>query len=85
MPLLAGDVSLHCASPEASRQILSDMGRFTKPKRVLSLESVLSFFVPWFHLLTTFISFLGPNVVASVGEQWRRHRKITAPAFDNQS
>ncbi|CAL1706656.1 unnamed protein product [Somion occarium] len=31
------------------------------------------------------LNFMGSNVVASTGEQWRRHRKIAAPAFDNQS
>lgn len=27
---------------------------------------------------------MGPNVVSSRGEDWRRQRKITAPAFDGQ-
>lgn len=27
---------------------------------------------------------MGPNVVTHNGEDWRRHRKITAPAFDGQ-
>ncbi|KAI0080522.1 cytochrome P450 [Panus rudis PR-1116 ss-1] len=67
VPFLHGDVALHCASPEALKQILAEPFTFTKPNKVLSLN------------------LLGPNLVASVGEQWRRHRKITAPAFDNQS
>jgi hypothetical protein len=28
-------------------------------------------------MLTVF----GPNIVASVGEEWKKYRKITAPAF----
>ncbi|KAK7677523.1 hypothetical protein QCA50_019529 [Cerrena zonata] len=31
------------------------------------------------------LDLMGSNLVASTGEQWRRHRKITAPAFDNQT
>ncbi|KAF7790325.1 hypothetical protein EIP86_001279, partial [Pleurotus ostreatoroseus] len=27
---------------------------------------------------------MGANIVAANGEQWRKHRKVTAPAFDNQ-
>ena len=34
--------------------------------------------------LIALLSMLGPNVVASEGDVWKRHRRITAPAF-NQS
>jgi hypothetical protein len=30
-----------------------------------------------YRVLATF----GPNIVASEGEQWKKYRKITAPAF----
>ncbi|CAL1705399.1 unnamed protein product [Somion occarium] len=67
IPLLYGDIALHCASPDALRTVLNDAFLFTKPRKVLGLD------------------FMGPNLVASTGEQWRRHRKITAPTFDNQT
>ena len=27
------------------------------------------------------LAVFGPNIVASVGEEWKKYRKITAPAF----
>jgi len=31
-----------------------------------------------------FFLFWGPNIVAAEGESWRRHRKVTSPAFNNE-
>lgn len=35
--------------------------------------------------MTIFDSIMGPNVVASDGEDWKRQRRITAPAFNPKS
>ena len=31
------------------------------------------------------ISVFGPNIVSSVGEEWKKYRKIAAPAFSEVS
>ena len=35
--------------------------------------------------LIAFYRLLGPNVVASEGDVWRRHRRVTAPAFNHSA
>lgn len=67
VPLFAGHALLYNASPEAHRQVVSQLAMFEKPEQGLKLD------------------ILGPNVVASNGEQWRKHRRITAPAFSQET
>jgi cytochrome P450 len=41
----------------------------------------LTIVITAFRLRFFLSSLLGPNVVASNGEVWKRHRRVTAPAF----
>ncbi|KAG8217977.1 cytochrome P450 [Butyriboletus roseoflavus] len=69
VPFLVGTPTLYTRSLEVGRQILSG-GSDTFDKSP-ALEGLFSF---W-----------GPNIVDAYGDQWRKHRKISSPAFGNNT
>ena len=84
VPLLTGGAVIHCASSGGFKQIMQDTTTFVKPRLATVLECVLLVHCAQSLCLLPPISLLGPNVNTLNKEEWRRHRKVTAPAFDNQ-
>ncbi|KAF8575020.1 cytochrome P450 [Ramaria rubella] len=68
VPILWGKPSIHSSSPEILQEVMNY--QYANP----TFDKPMSAKLP--------IMVFGPNVIASGGHQWRRHRKITSPAFD---
>lgn len=84
VPLLAGDPSVQCGSMEMGRQIVNDVKSFVKPEGTTALRHVITTIYVSLLICNSAERFMGENVVTAEGSDWRRHRKVTSPAFDTR-
>ena len=85
IPIFAGGPMVYSSSMHLFRQTLAVNSVWQRPE--LALEDLRCVHIPastrsYFNSnIRNFFRLLGDNVFASVGETWKRHRRVLAPAF----
>ena len=85
LPYLFGEPAVYTCSIEVARQIVSTRGPFYKSPEITAITLYVLSSYQTRQAFDVFIttSVWGPNLFAANGDEWKRFRRITTPAFDH--